>query len=75
MLFVYAVGAVLFPTVNSSMPKKGRFAIVEKYGDCVIAVRRFSPRQRKRYIEGGPRTGWRKANTTYRLPSHTSLAL
>jgi len=29
MLFVYAVGAVLFPTVTSSMPKKGEFASVE----------------------------------------------
>jgi len=46
MLFVCAVVTRLIPTVTSSMPEKGRFAIVEKYGDCVIAVRRFSLQQR-----------------------------
>src|SRR5207253_1576452 len=44
MLFVYAVDAVVLPTVTSSMPEKGGFAIVEKYGDSVAAVRRFCMR-------------------------------
>ena len=41
ILFVCAVGAVLLPTVTSSMPEKSGFAIVEKYGDSAKAVRRL----------------------------------
>ena len=41
MLFFCAVVIRLIPTVSCSMPENGGFAIVEKYGDCVIAVHRF----------------------------------
>ena len=50
ILFVCAVGAVLLPTVTSSMPEKSGFAIVEKYGDCAKAVRRFLPGRMKNYV-------------------------
>jgi hypothetical protein len=41
MLLVCAVVTAIIPTVTSSMPEKGEFAIVEKYGDCANVVRRF----------------------------------
>jgi hypothetical protein len=51
MLFVCAVGIGLIPTVTSSMPEKGRYAIVERYGDCATTLRKSPPAKMEKYGE------------------------